>query len=58
VDTGELERLLAGPSGIGLWGTTPIDPASEVLRNAAGRPAVPAPRSGQDAVLAGGRAER
>ncbi len=58
VDTGELERLLAGPSGIGLWGTTPIDPAAEVLREAAGRPAVPAPRSGQDAVLAGGRAER
>jgi hypothetical protein len=39
-----------------MWGTSVQQPAVEVLRDAAGRPAVPAPRAAEDVVLAGGPA--
>jgi hypothetical protein len=57
VDTGELEALLAAPSALGMWGTSVQQPSAEVLRDAAGRPPVPAPRSAEDAVLMGGPAD-
>jgi hypothetical protein len=56
LDTGLLEQLTAGSSTIGMWGTSVQQPAVEVLRDAAGRPAVPAPRAAEDVVLAGGPA--
>jgi hypothetical protein len=56
LDTGLLDQLTADSSMLGMWGTGDLQPAAEVLRDAAGRPAVPMPRAVEDVVLAGGPA--
>jgi hypothetical protein len=53
LDTGLLDQLTAEPSTLGMWGTNDLQPVADVLRDAAGRPAVPMPRAAEDVVLAG-----
>lgn len=55
VDTGELQKLIAGSAELGMWGTGSTQhPAG---RSLGGRPGVPAPRSAQETVHVGGPAD-
>ncbi|SDX74416.1 protein of unknown function [Modestobacter sp. DSM 44400] len=51
------DQLTAGSTTLGMWGTSQTTSA-EVLRDALGRPAVPAPRAAEGVMLTGAAADR